>query len=375
MRGEPPAAIGAERARHGPARCAGMLGVVEARPTLSLERTAVPREFTNPRRFTRRFRTIVALVAFAAISGPIGCVAAFANRPAEVAAAREPRHGDHAAVVAESYLDGVPLPFPVASGLTPAAGRDPVELPGAPPSLDPPAPEPIPHTWIVPMEPEVVAIPAADGPDRIVETHPFLVGTDGGVLVLTVPIVETADGAPALGAVPSIEPYVPEAEAEALPGLDWAPVFESTRPSATLRERIAEWARAFAEDDRRRLLEITGDSRNGVEYVGLGDWTVVGEPQVGGLFARGDGTSGCQVEIALASTADGGVTTRVAFDVLVADAGEPLPSIVAWGPAGTALALRAYDNATTLPERQPGAAPTSSTATTAAGAEPGEGGA
>ncbi|HEX6568933.1 MAG TPA: hypothetical protein VF015_07205 [Acidimicrobiales bacterium] len=348
---------------------------MEARPTLSLERTAIPREFSDPRRFTRRFRTIVALAAFAAISGPIGCVAAFANRPADVVAARRPRHGAHAAVVAESYLDGRPLPFPVASGLTPAAGRQPVELPGAPPSLDPPAPEPIAHTWIIPMEAEAVTIPAGDGPDRVVETHPFLVGTGGGVLVLTVPIVETADGAPALGAVPSIEPYVPDAEAEGLPGLDWASVFETTRGSATLRERIGEWARAYAEDDRRRLLEIAGDSRNGVEYVGLGDWTVVGEPEVGGVFARGDGTSGCQVEVALASAADGEVTTRVAFDLLVADADEPLPSIVAWGPAGTALALRVYGNATTLPEQRPGSAPTSSTATTAAAAAPGEGGA
>jgi hypothetical protein len=332
---------------------------------MSLERTAVPREFSSPRRFTRRFRVIVALLAFAAISGPVGCVAAFANRPAEVVPVREPRHGAVAAVVAESYLAGRPVPVPVAAGLTPAAGREPVELPDAPPSLD--QPEPIPHSWIVPMASTVVTVPGGEGPERVVETHPFLVGAGDAVLVLTVPVVESAEGAPALGAVPAIEPFVPDARAGELPDLDWSTAFATTRPSTALRERIGEWASAYAGDDRRRLLEITGDDRNGMTYVGLGGWTVVGEPGVGGVFSRSDGTAGCQVEIALASGADGDVTTRVAFDLLIADADQPLPSIVAWGPAGTALSLEPHANATASAgdEHDPGSATTTTTPTTA----------
>lgn len=341
---------------------------------MSLARTAVPREFSSPRRFTRRFRVIVGLVAFAAISGPVGCVAAFANRPAEVVPEREPRHGAVAAVVAESYLAGRPLPVPVAAGLTPAAGREPVEMPDTPPSLDRPEPQPIPHSWIVPMAPTVVTVPGGEGPERIVETHPFLVGAGEAVLVLTVPVVESAEGAPALGAVPAIEPFVPDARADALPDLDWSTAFATTRPSTALRERIAEWAGAYAGDDRRRLLEITGDDRNGMTYVGLGGWTVVGEPRVGGVFTRSDGTAGCQVEIALASGADGDVTTRAAFDLLIADADQPLPSIVAWGPAGTALVLEPLANATVSAggDHDPGS--TTTTPTTAPGA-PAEGGA
>src|SRR4030095_12832977 len=94
-----------------------------------------------------------------------------------------------------------------------------------------------------------------------------------------------------LGAVPAIEPFVPDESAADLASLDWSAAYETDQPSDTLKQRIGEWATAFAADDRRQLLEITGDSRNGVQYVGLGDWQVVGEPQVGGLFNRRGGAA------------------------------------------------------------------------------------
>jgi len=335
---------------------------------MSLERTAVPREFSNPRRFTRRYRTIVALVAFAAVSGPIGCVAAFANKPAEEEVPAEPRHDAYARAVAESYLDGRALPIPVAAGVSPVAGREPVEVAGAAAPADAPAPEPIAHLWSTPMGAEVLSVPAGGDAVRPVEAHRFLVGTEGGAFVLTVSLVETETGAPVLGATPALEPFVPDADAAGIPALDWT-ALETTRPSTPLRERVAEWASAYATDDRRRLLEITGDPRNGVEYVGLGTWTVVGEPVVGGVFDRGEGASGCQVEIALVAASDSAVTARASFDLLVESAGEPLPSIVAWGPPGTALTLEAHANASPVPDRQPGA----TTTTTVAAA--GEGGA
>ncbi|HEX6421127.1 MAG TPA: hypothetical protein VFZ77_21665 [Acidimicrobiales bacterium] len=347
---------------------------------MPLERTAVPRELSSPRRFTRRFGVVVMLGAFAALSGPVGCVAAFANRPVEVVPVREARHGAVAAVVAESYLAGREVPVPVAGGLTPAAGRDPVERPGEPPSREVPEPRAIPHAWIVPMAAGVAVLPGGEGPDRVVETHPFLVGTGAGVLVLTVPIVEAGGGAPALGAAPSLEPYVPDAVAGDLPGLDWSATLATERPGAALRERVAEWAQAYAGDDRRRLLEITGDSRNGATYVGLGGWEVVGEPRVGGVVTRDDGLSACQVELALASAVDGAVTARVAFDLLLADASGPLPSIVAWGPAGTALSLEPHAGASPTGEPVPGspaatAPPAGAPPGSSGPAAPGEGGA
>jgi hypothetical protein len=331
---------------------------------MALERTAIPREFSSPKRFTRRFRLIVALVAFAAVSGPVGCMAAVANRPDDTPPPAEARHQDYAAVVAQSYLDGQPLPVPVARGLGDDAGRAPLEAPAAVGGEEP-APAPIPHSWVIPMAAEVATVPVAEGRPRTVETHRFLVGTPRGPFVLAIPLVEARGTGPALGALPSLEPFVTDADAPALDGLDWGDVYATERASTTLRERITEWADAFAGDDRRRLLEITGDRRNGVEYVGLGAWRTDGEPEVGGLFTRADGSAGTHVVIALVAEDDPAVTTRIGFDLLVHNAGEPLPEIVAWGPAGSALTLDAYENASRLPAE--GATATTTTTRTGPG--------
>ena len=327
---------------------------------MALERTAVPREFSSPRRFNRRFRVLLATVLAAALSGPIGCVAAVANRPQEETPPLEPRHADFAAVVANSYLDGAALPVPVADGLTAAAGRDTAED-GTTPVGTEIVPQPIAHTWVISMGAEVTIIPVGESSQRIVETHRYLVGSAGGPFVLAVPVIQTPGGAPALGAVPAIEPFVPDESAADLAALDWSAAYETDRASDTLRQRIAEWATAFAADDRRQLLEITGDSRNGIQYVGLGSWQVVGEPQVGGLFTRSDGAAGTHVEIGLVAVDDPAVTTRVSFDLLVRHADDPLPQIVAWGPAGGALGLEDYENASRVPDDEDGVAETTTT--------------
>ncbi len=325
---------------------------------MALERTAIPREFSDPRRFTRRFRLVLAAVAFAAVSGPIGCMAAVANRPATTPAPPVPRHRDYAAAVAESYLDGQPLPVPVARGLDPDGGREPADD-RAVTIGEHPRPAPIPHSWVIPMDASVTALPGAGSGSpgqRSVETHRFLIGTPSGPFVLAVPLVETPSGGPALGALPSIEPFVPDARAADLEPLDWGTAYATARPSVTVQQRVDEWAKAFAADDRRRLLEISGDGRTDVEYVGLGAWKLAGEPEVGGLFTRADGTAGTTVELDLVAARDRKVTTRVAFDVLVRHAGEALPEIVAWGPAGSALGLTPFQNATRIPADPEGVA-------------------
>jgi hypothetical protein len=340
---------------------------------MALERTAIPREFSDARRFTRRFRIILAGVAFAAVSGPVGCMAAVANRPQETPAPLIAHHGDYAAVVAQSYLDGQPLPVPTARGLGSDAGRSAVEGRTVIGGDDPP-PAPIPHSWVIPMDAEVAVIPLGAEQQRTVETHRFLVGTPSGPFVLAVPLVETGGRGPALGALPSLEPFVPDADAADADALDWSAAFETARPTPTLEERIGEWARAFAGDDRRQLLEISGDGRNGIEYVGLGSWTVTGEPEVGGLFTRADGSAGTHVVLALAAAGDPAVTTRASFDLLVRHSDEPLPEIVAWGPAGSALTLTPYQNATHLPAGGQARTTTTTTGPAAAMADTEDGG-
>jgi hypothetical protein len=148
---------------------------------------------------------------------------------------------------------------------------------------------------------------------------------------------------PALGAVPSLAAYDPHRDGPAVDPLDWDVVYETEAAPEALEGRIREWAEAYASDDRRTLLELTADQRNGIEYVGLGGWSA-SEVDVGGVFRRSDGLSGVHVEVTLAS-GDDAVATTAAFDLLVDNAGASLPEIVAWGPAGTALELAPRENA------------------------------
>jgi hypothetical protein len=75
------------------------------------------------------------------------------------------------------------------------------------------------------------------------------------------------------------------------------------------------------------------------------------------------------VELALVADDDRKVTTRVSFDLLVRHATEPLPEIVAWGPAGSALTLRAYENATPVPAAGEGRPAVATTTTTTGAAD------
>ena len=172
-------------------------------------------------------------------------------------------------------------------------------------------------------------------------------------------------GRPPLGAVPAIEPFVPDAAAGDLDSLDWSAAYETDRASDTLQQRITEWATAFATDDRRQLLEITGDSRNGIEYVGLGAWQVVGEPVVGGLFTRSDGAAGTHVEIGLAAS-----TTPRSPRGCRSTCWSRTPtsrSPRSWpGVRGGALTLAPYESVTPIPEQEGGTATSTTTATTSA---------
>ena len=95
------------------------------------------REFSSPRRFNRRFRLILATVGLAALAGPIGCMAAIANRPEPEPVTLEARHADFAAVVAHSYLDGETLPVPVADGISAVGARPRRRTPRRPAARSP----------------------------------------------------------------------------------------------------------------------------------------------------------------------------------------------------------------------------------------------
>jgi hypothetical protein len=292
-------------------------------------------------------------------------VAQVARPAAEPVSAPEIYFQPEATIAARAYLDGVAPPFAVADGvgdaLVPGA-----ELAAGQPSGDEPARGPIPHRDVTWLDAELIFVPYGQDDHRAVEIHRFLVGTDAAPFVLTVPMVEAVrDGVstPALGAVPSLAAYDPHRDGPVVDPLDWDVVYETDAAPEALEGRIGEWAEAYASDDRRTLLELTADQRNGVEYVGLGGWRA-SEVDVGGVFRRPDGLSGVHVEVTLTSGSDDAVATTASFDLLVDNAGASLPEIVAWGAAGTALELAPRENAVTSTEASTGASTTTTTAAT-----------
>jgi hypothetical protein len=312
---------------------------------MPVQRSAVPRAISSQSRFNKRFWLVVGLLVTAALAGVASLVAQVARPAAEPVSAPEIYFQPEATIAARAYLDGVAPPFAVADGvgdaLVPGA-----ELAAGRPSDEEPARGPIPHRDVTWLDAELIFVPYGQDDHRAVEIHRFLVGTDAAPFVLTVPMVEAVrDGVstPALGAVPSLAAYDPHRDGPAVDPLDWDVVYETEAAPEALEGRIREWAEAYASDDRRTLLELTADQRNGIEYVGLGGWSA-SQVDVGGVFRRSDGLSGVHVEVTLAS-GDDAVATTAAFDLLVDNAGASLPEIVAWGPAGTALELAPRENA------------------------------
>lgn len=313
---------------------------------MPVQRSAVPRAVSSHARFTARFWVVVGLLVTAALAGVASLVAQLARPSPEPVTAPEIYFQPEATIAARAYLDGVAPPFAVADGVGIALVPD-GDLAAGRPAEDEPARGPIPHRDLTWLDAELIFVPYGEDDHRAVEIHRFLVGTDASPFVVTVPMVEAVrDGVsvPALGAVPSLAAYDPARDGPAVDPLDWDVVYETDAATDALEGRIREWAEAYAADDRRTLLELTADQRNGVEYRGLGGWRAA-EVDVGGVFGRPDGLSGVHVEVTLTSGGDDPVATTASFDLLVDNAGASLPAIVAWGAAGTALELAPRDNA------------------------------
>jgi hypothetical protein len=315
---------------------------------MPVQRSAVPRAVSSESRFNKRFWVVVGLLVTAALAGVASLVAQVARSTPEPVTAPEIYFQPEATIAARAYLDGVAPPFAVATGVGDALVPD-AELAAGRPTGDDPARGPIPHRDLTWLDAELIFVPYGQDDHRAVEIHRFLVGTDAAPFVLTVSMVEAVrDGVstPALGAVPSLAAYDPQRDVPAVDPLDWDVVYETEAAPEALEGRIGEWAEAYATDDRRTLLELTADQRNGVEYVGLGGWSA-SEIDVGGVFRRPDGLSGVHVEVTLTSGDDDAVSTTASFDLLVDNAAASLPEIVAWGAAGTALELAPHENAVT----------------------------
>lgn len=181
---------------------------------------------------------------------------------------------------------------------------------------------------------------------RNVEVHRFAVTTqDDAYFWLSITILDS--NGPVLAALPGIEPA---ANGSPLPqnanGILWDDIVGSTTIPAESVDRIRRWAIAYGDDDRTTLLEMTGDSRPGFVYPGLGDLQLIAEPQiVAAGQPAGDTQAVVRVRLTYQSETNVAVLFQVELDLLLQNLGTALPTIAAWGPVGTGAGIAPFDNA------------------------------
>lgn len=173
---------------------------------------------------------------------------------------------------------------------------------------------------------------------RTFEAHRFYVG--GRVPRELTVVVELTDAGPLLAATPALAPLA--AQAEPPRQFDWAESEARTPVSADVERVAAEWAAAYATDDRQALRDLTGDTQRRI-YAGLGGFEVV-ETTMGGAVPIFESTD-LVVRVKVTMKDDTGFQATSDWDLRVAAADTAAPRVVAWGPAATGGYLAPYANA------------------------------
>ena len=181
--------------------------------------------------------------------------------------------------------------------------------------------------------------------DRMLEHHHFLVLTRDGLLELTVPVTETptTPPRPALGGNPTVSPYLVDSGLADTPAAGWPAGWERRNTPANIASVAEEWAVAYAADDSRVLFRLSGDTDDSRAYRGLGGFEL-GDINIGRSGKRSDELTVTQITATYVNSF--GVVLRVDHDLLVANADQPVPNIVAWGARGQGPQLFTYMNAT-----------------------------
>lgn len=320
-----------------------------------MQRTAVPRQFGTRRQAQIRAVAIIgALVVLAALSPFAFMTANRANATAEealafTADAPQPIHRAVAEVAAARWAWGGSGAIPVPGA---AASADLIGRPGLDErtmdllllddsDVDDESRVGLDITQVVWAGAEFVGT-ATDG----LESHRFLVVTEGGLLRLTISVqsVERENAAPlgAVAGIPSVEPWIDRPELQEAEGVQWVGVGDPAVVGENIHNSIESWAEAFALGDSTGLLAATGDPEGRI-YVGLGGFQARETSVPFGAVRESDGLLVARVVISV--LADTGVALDLSYDVLIEGANEPFPNVVAWGPIGTGPALTQYGNA------------------------------
>jgi hypothetical protein len=313
-------------------------------------RDALPRQISSKRRASVRNTLIAGAIVVGALLGIPALVLAsqastVANNAMTAAQDRaEPLHRPFAEVVAARWAAGS-LALPTAGEAYVDFGRPPLEETVV---EDLNLNESQLVDGRVPIEVLSVTWHSAqfhtDTANNVSEIHRMLVSSPTGLWWLVIPIVQVPDNnQPALGARPHLEPYLIGADIDTVVPLGWATgMVPVPTVDQNVIDRITEWAEAYAADNRRALYELTGDSRPDIEYAGLPGFTLAAASVESA--ATIDAVT-MVVRVTLTLLGRGGVQFSSDYDVLVGGYGQPLPSILAWGPPGIGQRLTTGVNA------------------------------
>ena len=291
-------------------------------------------------------RTVIALMVFAALMGPVAA-SRVANMKIPEPPAPDAEYRLAATEIAQAFLDGRETGACVGESADANAGRVPLsgavadevgvdidqETPGA---LDVAS-----LTW--------VSFSRGDIGDQLVETHQFSVVTDTDQsFALEVPVADTDDGACLAGGLALVP--APRPSSDTAESIDWSEVLpdNTAQLSDGGEDQVQVWAQAWSAGDERALYTLTGDTRN-VRYRGLGGFALGGEAVVTSTITTDPADPSADqivtVVVTLVSAENPEFATTATYDLLVSNPDQPLPFIVAWGPAGSGLDLEPLGNA------------------------------
>lgn len=300
--------------------------------------TAIPARRLSGRDLGWRVNVVLVLALVAAVSGPLAFMLSLRAPEQVVHVHRVDAAAALAEQVAVDFLSGQFTRVPTAVGVDPTFGA--------------------PRSSTGQLVAEYVRFPLAfiastQVVDRASMTYGerayelitvFAVGVDGASWWVSVPVY--TDG-PYLAATPSVLPR-PRTPAPQVPALDYRGDQGQVSPSPAVVSLVAEWASAWASDDRVTLKRLTGDTQVG-EYRGISGGPSGFEAQrtvIVSAVSLDTSVQGVQ------SVAPQNLVVRVAIwlrpagadlwgqsvelDLLVADAASDLPKVKSWGPAGSA---------------------------------------
>lgn len=238
-----------------------------------------------------------------------------------------------AETAAVDYLSAQPYNLPVAQGMSSSLGRS-YQDPSTGQQVTGAA---IPFTSVNLYNTSYEGQPGTSGYTILQQ---FLVQGPNNWL-LTIPI-RMSGNTPVVVADPTLLPYTAQASSPA--SLTQTPQngYAATLSNGAISQ-INSWAQAWVSNNQQQLYQLAGDTANQT-FFGLGGWTLTQNPQVVNVDQRGQQQL-VTIVLTMAPTSNPKQVVQSPYQLLLQPVSQPLPNVVAWGPAGVGWSLKPYQQA------------------------------